>query len=84
MSGYYLAGEMARVKQGMEVALPDEQWVVFREMSFREFIHFLKRIMKNVVLSKYKKHKRGVKKPSTKRDQHANEPHVSTFKLLYQ
>ncbi len=82
VSGYYLAGEMARTKEGMEVALPSEEWEVFRKMPEGKFIAFLKRLMENVVLSKYKKHKRGHKKPLPKRDQHSNTPHVSTYKLL--
>ncbi|MBN4055247.1 transposase [bacterium AH-315-K03] len=65
VSGYYVAGEISRSVMGMEVALPADERMCFREMSLREFTKFLKKIMKNVVLSKYKKHKRGPKKTTT-------------------
>ena len=54
VSGYYLAGEVARVKSGIKIALPDEARVRFREMSLDELIRFLKQTMENVELSKYK------------------------------
>ena len=82
VSGYYIAGEVSRTLEGMNVALPDEQWIVFREMSDREFIRFLKSLMKDVNLLKYKKNTRGVKKTKPKRDQHVGKKHVSTFRLL--
>jgi hypothetical protein len=82
VSGYYIAGEISRTMEGMKVALPDEEWSIFGDMTEGDFILFLKRIMKNTILSKYKKHKRGLKKPKPKRDQHPNSPHVSTYKLL--
>lgn len=82
VSGYYIAGEISRTVEGMNVALPGEEWLVFRTMSQSEFIKTLKALMKNVTLSKYQKSKRGVKKPKPKRDQYSGKPHVSTFKLL--
>ena len=82
VSGYYIAGEISRTIEGMKVALPDEEWIVFQEMPQGEFIRFLKRLMKKVNLVKYKKHKRGVKKPLPKRDQYPDKSHVSTFRLL--
>ncbi|MDA9004106.1 IS4 family transposase [bacterium] len=82
VSGYYIAGEVSRTVEGMAIALPDDEWVIFSEWSKREFIQFLTRAMKNVTLSKYKKHTRGPKKSRPKRDQHPNDNHVSTFRLL--
>lgn len=82
VSGYYIAGEISRTMEGMKIALPDEEWSIFRDMSQNEFIMFLQQIMRNTVLSKYKKSKRGPKKPKSKKDQHTRSPHVSTFKLL--
>ncbi len=82
VSGYYIAGDISRVTEGMMVALPEEKWSCFGEMSLEKFVIFLKETIKNVDLRKYKKHKRGRKKPLPKRDQHTETPHVSTFKLL--
>ena len=82
VSAYYLAGEISRTTAGMEVALPAEEWIQFRDMPRIEFVRFLKRLMKNVNLSKYKKHKRGEKKPLPKRNKNPKTPHVSTFRLL--
>ncbi len=82
VSGYYIAGEISRTLEGMNVALSNEEWECFQVMPQGEFIGFLKSLMKNIKLSKYKKHKRGVKKPLPKRDKFPGSPHVSTFKLL--
>ena len=82
VSGYSIAGEIARTREGMMVALPEAEWSIFQEMPLEKFVGFLKRLMGNTDLRKYKKHKRGVKKPKPKRDEYSDSPHVSTFRLL--
>ena len=82
VSAYYISGEISRTIEGLKVAFPDEEWVHFQTMTNSEFIEYLKFLMENANLSKYKKHKRGPKKPPPKRNQHVDKTHISTFRLL--
>jgi hypothetical protein len=82
VSGYYIAGELERTHVGMNVAILDEEWTVFQTMKLNVFIEELIKIAKNVDLIKYKKNRRGPKKPAPPRESLKNKPHVSTAKLL--
>ena len=81
-SGYYLADELSGVYQGMMIAIPAPQWIVFQQLTQRQLINTLLRLAGNVKLSRFQKHPRGPKKPATKRRSDRNTPHVSTAKLL--
>lgn len=82
VSGYYIAGEISRTYEGMNVAIPRENWMIFQSISEQQFISILRELAGNVVLKKYKKHKRGPKKIKPKLKPIKNQPHVSTAKLL--
>ena len=82
LSGYYLAGNIARTYDGMMVAVEPEDWAVFHPMPLTQFAEVLVQLAANVKLVKFRKHRRGPKKPRPKRDKHAGQPHVSTAKLL--
>lgn len=82
VSGYYIAGELKRVYEGMMIAIPDEHWRVFGAMPAAEFAAFLREAAAQVSLPKYKKHPRGPKKPAVKRRHRRDHPHVSTAELL--
>ena len=82
VSGYYIAGELKRVYEGMMIAIPDEYWRVFGAMPPAEFAAFLREMAARVSLPKYKKHPRGPKKPPVKRRHRQDHPHVSTAQLL--
>lgn len=82
VSGYYLAGHLGRTYDGMMIAVPEEEWVIFYRMSMEEFAHTLQQLANKVNLAKFKKHKRGPKKARSKRNRNSNQPHVSTAKLL--
>jgi hypothetical protein len=82
VSGYYLAGHLERTYDGMMIALPEHEWRLFREMSTERFIQTLQQLARNVDLAKFRKHKRGPKKPTPKRTQNSKQPHVSTARLL--
>ncbi len=81
VSGYYIAGEIERTHEGMTVAIPDEEWAIFHEISNNRFSQLLIDLAKKVQLEKYKKAKRGQKKPPPDK-KNSSSPHVSTFKLL--
>lgn len=82
LSGYYLAGNIARTYDGMMIALPDEEWTVFQTMPFVKLVEILLQLAANVNLSKFKKSSRGPKKTPGKRNKYSKHPHVSTAKLL--
>jgi hypothetical protein len=82
VSGYYLAGNIARTYDGMMIAVGAKQWVIFHAMPLAQFVEVLLQLAANVKLSKFRKHRRGPKKPRPKRDKYPNQPHVSTARLL--
>jgi hypothetical protein len=82
LSRYFVAGEIGQVYRGMMVALPPEEWVVFRQMSLTEYVVFLKRLARNVDFERYPKAHRGPKKAKPKRHYDPEHPHVSVAKLL--
>ncbi|MCF6299047.1 MAG: IS4 family transposase [Thiomicrorhabdus sp.] len=82
LSGYYLAGNIARTYDGMMIALPEEEWSVFQTLSILKLVEILLQLAANVKLSKFKKSARGPKKPPKKRNKYSKHPHVSTARLL--
>jgi hypothetical protein len=82
VSGYYLAGHLTRTYDGMMIAIPEDQWSLFQQMSTKRFIQILQELAGKVDLAKFRKHKRGPKKPRQKRTQNSKQPHVSTARLL--
>jgi len=82
LSGYYLAGNITRTYDGMMIALPEQEWIVFQTMGLSTLIDTLLQLADNVKLSKFLKSRRSPKKPPSKRDKYSNHPHVSTAKLL--
>jgi hypothetical protein len=82
MSAYYMALEIKQVHEGMMIALPADQWTIFRTMSVAEFAIQLKAMASHMDLDLYRKSKRGPKKPPRPKDQYKNGGHVSTFKAL--
>jgi hypothetical protein len=82
MSGYYMALEIKQVHAGMMIALPPEEWAIFRTMSTATFATKLKEMAAHMDLELYRKSKRGPKKPPPTKDQYRNGGHVSTYKEL--
>lgn len=82
VSGYYLAGHLERTYEGMMIAVPEAHWVIFLKMNAETFNQTLLDLAKKVNLAKFKKHRRGPKKPQPKRSYDPKRPHVSTARLL--
>ena len=82
VSGYYLSDEISGTYRGMIIAIRDEEWEEFRDLSQSQFVTLLKQLARNVKLSRFRKHPRGPKKPVPKRKFDPKHPHVSTAKLL--
>lgn len=84
VSGYYLADELAGTYRGMMIAIPAEEWEIFRAMTTQAFAGLLRKLAAKVRLEKFRRHRRGPKKASIKRRYNKNKPHVSTARLLEQ
>ncbi len=82
VSGYYLADEISGTYRGMIIAISVDEWRDFRLLTQKQFIALLKKLSKNVKLSRFLKHPRGPKKPVAKRKSDPKHPHVSTAKLI--
>jgi hypothetical protein len=82
VSGYYIADEISATYRGMMIAIADEEWVVFRQMTCTQLLNVLKQLSANVKLSAYRKHSRGPKNPAPKRQSSEKTPHVSTAKII--
>jgi len=84
VSSYYLAEEVSGTYRGMMIALPAEQWEVFRELSLSQLAGVLKELAVRVRLAAFRKHPRGPKKKTPQRSKDARQKHVSTARLLAQ
>jgi hypothetical protein len=84
VSGYYIAIELANTYAGMLVAVPESTWSEFGRWSVSEFVALLRDLASKVALGRYRKHKRGPKKPPPRRRGDKRKPHVSTAKVLAQ
>jgi len=82
VSWYYVANEVRVTHGGMDVAVDEEAWQPFQSMSTADFAAKLKEFATNVRLDRFKKSRRGPKKPPPPRTKYVNETHVSTARLL--
>jgi hypothetical protein len=82
LSRYFVSGEIGQVYRGMMVALPPEEWVIFRDISLTDYVAFLKRLAQIVDFERYPKAHRGPKKAKPKRQYDPDHPHVSVAKIL--
>jgi len=55
MSDYYMALEIKQVHEGMMIALPPDEWTIFRDMSVAEFAAKLKEMAAHMDLGLYRK-----------------------------
>ena len=82
VSGYYLGDEIAGTQRGMMIAIPAEHWRMFRVLSPEQLADVLLQLASKVRLERFRRHRRGPKKPPVKRRYSKKRPHVSTAKLL--
>jgi len=82
VSGYYIADEVQSTMRGMDIAVEPAHWETFQTLSPKELATELHRYAGHVSLDRFKKHPRGPKKPTSPRTLHADQPHVSTARLL--
>lgn len=82
MSHYYLALEVRQTYVGMMVALPPPRWLGFRKWSASQLAKAMKTVARQVRAERYRKARRGPKKPATPKDRYQHGGHVSTHKLI--
>ena len=82
VSGYYLADELSGTYRGLMIAVPPAEGEVFRDLTAEAFAELLRPWAAKVRLAAFRRHRRGPKKPATKRRYNKNKPHVSTARLL--
>ena len=82
LSMYYLTLEVSQVTAGMMIAIPAENWGIFRRMSPKKFAATLVELAQRLDPRKYVKHKRGPKRPQPKKISGKTNHHVSTARIL--
>ena len=82
LSMYYLTLEVSQVTAGMMIAIPAENWGIFRRMSPKKFAATLVELAHRLDPRKYVKHKRGPKRPQPKKISGKTNHHVSTARIL--
>lgn len=82
VSWYYVCTHLAKVYEGMMVAVPARHWRLFRKMEDAEFVGVLRQLATNIDLTKFQKHPRGPKKPRPKKTSGAKIKHVATARII--
>jgi IS4 transposase len=82
VSGYYVADEIQMTRRGMMIAIPEDEWAVFHDLTPVALADVLVRLARSVSLPKFRKHPRGPKKPKPKKGSGARIKHVATAKIL--
>lgn len=82
MSSFYMAEEVRTTYVGMMVALPPEVWAECGRLGVAAWAQVLRRIAADVKPARYRKARRGPKKPPPPRAPYKNGGHVSTHRLL--
>ncbi len=82
VSWYYVCTHIAKVYEGMMMAVPASQWRIFREMDAGTFAGVLQQLAKNIDLAKFQKHPRGPKKPRPPKTSGAKTKHVATARII--
>jgi IS4 transposase len=82
VSGYYVADEIKMTHRGMLIAIPEDEWVVFHDLTPLELAGVLVELAQAVRMPKYRKHPRGPKKPKPAKQSGAKIKHVATAKIL--
>ena len=82
VSGYHLANEVTRAHDGMMIAIPEDESVVFHKLTPAEMGKVLVGLARNVELERYPKQPHGPKRPKPEKQSGAKIKHVATAKIL--
>ncbi len=81
LSSYYVTAEVSGTYRGMAIAVPDEDWAVFRTAGPAELAGLLTQLARGMDLNYYRKHTRAPKKPKKSRTS-APRKHFATARLV--
>lgn len=82
VSMYYVCEEIAHTYRGLDLVLNDHEWTkAFASLTCAQLARKLLQIASQTDLSRYRKHKRGPKKPPPKMNK-AKRNHISTARVL--
>ena len=77
VSGYHLANEVTKDSpDGMMIAIPEDEWVVFHELTPAEMGKVLVGLARNVELERYPRQPHGPKRPKPEKQSGAKIKHV--------
>jgi hypothetical protein len=82
LSDYYVVEDVQATWRGLEIAILPTDWQTFGTMSLPDFAQCLQTWAAQVNLKRFRKSKRGPKKPTTKKKFDPKHPHVATARLL--
>jgi hypothetical protein len=82
VSATYMADEIKGKYEGMMIAIPAEHWQVFAVLETSVLAVLLLQIARGTNLKRFQKHKRGPKKPRSRRTRYTTEKHIATARLL--
>jgi hypothetical protein len=82
MSQFYMALEIRQTYVGMMIALPPARWSKFADLTPEELARVLRDVASHVKPARYRKARRGPKKPPTPKSRYRNGGHESTHNLL--
>jgi len=82
ISWYYVCLHLAKVYEGMMIAVPARHWDIFRRLDVDELAAVLRELAGRMDLRRFRKHPRGPKKPRPKQVSGAKVHHVATARIL--
>ena len=84
LSYYAVVLEISQIWLGMAIVMPTEKWKFIRHCRLDEFIAWLRYVAQHVRMDRFKRSRRGPKKPQTKKPMDKNnlQFHVSIKRLL--
>lgn len=82
VSWYYVCMHIAKVYEGMMMAVPARHGRILRDMDEAAFAGVLQQLARNIDLTKFQKHPHGPKKPRPKRTSGAKINHVATTRII--
>ncbi len=82
VSGDDVADDIPLTHRGMMIAIPEDEGVVFHDLTPVKLADVLVRLARSVSLPKRRKHPRGPKKPKPKEQSGAKIKQVATAKIL--
>jgi hypothetical protein len=82
LSYYYMALEIAEARLGMEITIAESYWKKCAKWSLSEFLAWAALIARYADLQRYRKHRRGPKRPPPRRVSGKGRAHVSTHRIL--